>query len=704
MKKYIFVTLLSFGFATYGQLTPLNPFQDVTGFTSIVVQGNFITLATDKDKIARSTDGGLSFEIITANIPSAINKLHSPATGVIFGCGNSGKIIRSTDNGASWASLPTGATVDLFDISSVNGNILFACGANGIILRSTNGGDSWSASSPVPFRLNAVKFSGPQTGWAAGDYGVVLKTTDAGISWNSVPGVSAGCNFAVIALFGYEGVYIFGREGQLLATTDGGIGWKYEFQDFYMDGDTVVAAWVYGRDTVVYADDRGALSMARMTPERLVFGNFGNNSPVAGKYLDAFRTPDKQFFVAGIGPSLSRAKGDGNSWTSIITLMRGKDLRFLRVSSDNVAMVADALSSEVFVSHNGGVNWNFAKQTSTLRNLQALSGNRLFITDYASWFSVDTGKTWKKYNNPSGSMKDVIFLDSTYGYCIIYYSMPVPSDPKGRFYYTTNGGASWIQRKIFESYSVWMLFADRNGLVWITDSGYGIVNVSSDSGRTMSEYYLSGFYTGDMAVGGNIGGKGYIAYSPCRVFHTRNGGTSFSKTWEGSNMVARGVSNSINGQSLIVGNAGKIIATTDDGANWQLLPQLTSLDLTSVWLMPDLSFIVTTSTGEILKGERPGIFTGIEDGNIEVPVEFTLGNYPNPFNGSTVIHFTLPKDSECKLEVFSPIGTRVFETDITGVQGSNSYNFDASALNSGVYLYRLTAGGRYLSGKMILLK
>ena len=704
MKKYLFITLLLLGFMSYGQLTPLNPFQDVTGFTSVLVQGNFITLATDKDKIARSTDGGLSFDVISANIPSAINKLHSPATGVIFGCGNSGKIIRSTDNGASWVSLPTGATADLFDISSVNSNVLFACGANGVILKSMNGGDSWSATSPLPYRLNAIRFAGPQTGWAAGDYGVVLKTTDAGISWVRVPGVSAGCNFAVIALFGYEGVYIFGREGQLLATTDGGTEWKYEFQDFYMKGDTVVAAWTYGRDTVVYADDRGALSMARMTPTRLDFFYFGNNSPVAGKYLDAFRTPDKQFFVAGTGPSLSRAKGDGNNWTSIITLMRGKDLRFLRVSSDNVAMVADALSSEVFVSYNGGVNWNFAKQTSTLRNLQALKGDRLFITDYASWFSVDTGKTWRKYNNPSGSMKDVIFLDSTYGYCIIYYSMPVPSDPKGRFYYTTNGGASWIQRKIFESYSVWRIFADRSGRVWITDNGSGIVNVSSDSGRTMSEYYLPGFYTGDMAIGGNIGKSGYLVHYPFRVFHTSNSGASFTKTWDGAGMLARGVSNSINGQSLVVGNDGDIIASTDHGATWQFVPQWTTLDLTSVWLMPDLSFIVTTSTGEVLKGERPSIFTDIEDGNIEVPVEFTLGNYPNPFNGSTVIHFTLPKDSECKLEVFSTIGARVFETDIMGVRGNNSYNFDASSLNSGVYLYRLASGGKALTGKMILLK
>ena len=701
MKKYIIATILSLGFLSYGQLTPLNPFQDIGAFKSIVVQGDLIALATDENKIARSTDAGLSWDIISTNIPYGINELHSPAAGVIYGCGNSGKIIRSTDSGLSWAVLATNTTTDLFDISSVNGNLLFACGANGLILKSTNGGDSWSASSPVPFRLNAVKFSGPQTGWAAGDYGVVLKTTDAGTSWSRISGVSADCNFAVIALFGHEAVYIFGREGQLLATTDGGNEWKYEFQDFYMDGDTVVAAWVYGRDTVVYADDRGALSMATMTPARIEFGNFGNNSPVVAKYYDAFRTPDKKFFVAGSGPSLSKAFGSGTTWTSMLTLLRGRDLRFLRFSGDKLAMVSDPFSSQVFVSYNGGVNWNLTKQTTGLRNLQGLNSGKLFITDIYSWYSTDSAKTWKKFNNPSGSMEDVVFLDNEKGYCIIYYSMPVPSDPKGRFYHTTNGGASWVQLAEFQSWRVLDLFADQNGLVWITQEVTRELLTSSNYGQTFTGIYLP--VQGEVA-GANIGQKGYLAFRNGKIVHTTAVGAGFSVTYNDPSVTLYAVSNSYSGRSLAVGSGGTIIATIDYGASWSYINTGTNLDLTSVWLLPDMSFVVTTSNGEILKGERPGIFTGIEDENTEVPRQFTLGNYPNPFNGSTVIHFTLPEDSECKLEVFSPIGSQVFEADIKGTQGNNTYNFDASALNSGVYLYRLTAGGKALTGKMILLK
>ncbi len=709
MKKYTIALFITLIFVPYGQFTSLNPFDDIYAFTAITGSGSVMILGSGTDKILRSTDGGENWSKLTISVATGINSLHSTGPGAFFGCGNGGKIIRSTDDGITWSTLTTNTTSTLNDISSINPALLFACGSDGTILRSTDGGTSWTSSNPFPFKLNSIRFSTSTTGWAAGDNGIVIKTTDGGNSWTRVTSANADCNYAVISLFGQEGIFLFGREGQIMASSDGGNNWRYTTHSVYMIGDTVTAAWSYSKDTVMYADDLGFLSIAVLTSTGFSFGLYTSDPPVFSKYYAAYRNEDKKFFVAGRGPSIFRLELN-KSWTSLITMLRGRNLRFLHFSDENAGLVAgfeDGTNpdySDVFVTSNGGVSWKFSKQTVYLKNLSAVPEGKLYIAELSSWVSGDTGKTWRKHTNVSGATRDLVFVDPNTGYCIDYYTMPVPGTPKGRFYITLTGGNTWTLLKTFESYSVWRIFADRSGRVWITDNGSGIVNVSSDSGRTMSEYYLPGFYTGDMAIGGNIGKSGYLVHYPFRVFHTSNSGASFTKTWDGAGMLARGVSNSINGQSLVVGNDGDIIASTDHGATWQFLPQWTTLDLTSVWLMPDLSFIVTTSTGEVLKGERPSIFTDIEDGNIEVPVEFTLGNYPNPFNGSTVIHFTLPKDSECKLEVFSTIGARVFETDIMGVRGNNSYNFDASALNSGVYLYRLTSGGKALTGKMILMK
>jgi hypothetical protein len=94
-----------------------------------------------------------------------------------------------------------------------------------------------------------------------------------------------------------------------------------------------------------------------------------------------------------------------------------------------------------------------------------------------------------------------------------------------------------------------------------------------------------------------------------------------------------------------------------------------------------------------------------------VPADYFLGNnYPNPFNPSTTIRFGLPEQSGVTLSVFNILGQKVFElTEKSLSAGIHSYNFNASQLSSGIYVYRIHAagaGGRNFvdSKKMMLLK
>jgi hypothetical protein len=80
-------------------------------------------------------------------------------------------------------------------------------------------------------------------------------------------------------------------------------------------------------------------------------------------------------------------------------------------------------------------------------------------------------------------------------------------------------------------------------------------------------------------------------------------------------------------------------------------------------------------------------------------------NYPNPFNPSTTIDFNLPKTGNVTLKVFSILGEEV-TTLVSDRLSSGSYSFewDASNLASGVYLYRLEAEGYVETKKMIMMK
>mgnify|MGYP003960624555 CR=1 FL=1 len=82
-----------------------------------------------------------------------------------------------------------------------------------------------------------------------------------------------------------------------------------------------------------------------------------------------------------------------------------------------------------------------------------------------------------------------------------------------------------------------------------------------------------------------------------------------------------------------------------------------------------------------------------------------LGNYPNPFNPTTMISFSLDQTSMVNLVVTDMLGRTVaVVADETMVAGSHSLNFDASNLSSGVYFYTLSAGGNSLTSKMLLMR
>lgn len=82
-----------------------------------------------------------------------------------------------------------------------------------------------------------------------------------------------------------------------------------------------------------------------------------------------------------------------------------------------------------------------------------------------------------------------------------------------------------------------------------------------------------------------------------------------------------------------------------------------------------------------------------------------MPNYPNPFNPVTTIPYMLSEPGDVQIEVFDAIGRRV-AIFVREAQQPGEYNFqfDASALSSGLYLYRFQANGVVQTRKMTLLK
>ncbi|MCK4978880.1 MAG: T9SS type A sorting domain-containing protein, partial [Candidatus Delongbacteria bacterium] len=100
----------------------------------------------------------------------------------------------------------------------------------------------------------------------------------------------------------------------------------------------------------------------------------------------------------------------------------------------------------------------------------------------------------------------------------------------------------------------------------------------------------------------------------------------------------------------------------------------------------------------------PGVITSIEE--VIIPSSTKLiGNYPNPFNGSTTITYQLSDITNVKLAVYNIKGEIIIElVNERQNRGEHKVLFNTLDMNSGVYFYKLEAGAEVQTGKMIYLK
>jgi len=94
-----------------------------------------------------------------------------------------------------------------------------------------------------------------------------------------------------------------------------------------------------------------------------------------------------------------------------------------------------------------------------------------------------------------------------------------------------------------------------------------------------------------------------------------------------------------------------------------------------------------------------------------LPTEFSLEqNFPNPFNPTTTIRFTVDRAIRVDMSVFNVLGESIDYEDL-GILAPGSYVVEWNGnqtghtnLSTGVYFYRLRAGDQVITRKMVLLK
>lgn len=158
-----------------------------------------------------------------------------------------------------------------------------------------------------------------------------------------------------------------------------------------------------------------------------------------------------------------------------------------------------------------------------------------------------------------------------------------------------------------------------------------------------------------------------------------------------------------------VATAGQTSCT---GSVWVCVPH----DLRPGWTW--------SSDGTLEPGRRPRTFEPycVDDGQIYdstggnlvrtavVKPDFGSTSFPNPFNPTTTIQYTLPEESHVRIDIYDAQGRRVRRlADVTQAAGVYNVQWDGRdhegrKLASGVYLYRVQAGSRAETKRVLLVK
>ncbi|RPH37309.1 carbohydrate-binding protein, partial [bacterium] len=120
----------------------------------------------------------------------------------------------------------------------------------------------------------------------------------------------------------------------------------------------------------------------------------------------------------------------------------------------------------------------------------------------------------------------------------------------------------------------------------------------------------------------------------------------------------------------------------------------------------DLKFHCVTGGYNVSRMEFTLVTADVAEESPDVPRAFALEqNYPNPFNPKTEVRSQMPEARHVRLVVYDMLGREVAVlVDEWRAAGWYQDTLDGSALASGVYLCRLSAGAFVASRQMVLLK
>jgi photosystem II stability/assembly factor-like uncharacterized protein len=650
-----------------------------------------------------------------------------------------GGVLVSSDLGVSWDhSNWDFLDGDVRSVVATSSRLYAGTYWSGVYMRDING-LIWQQTSLPDQAITCLTAIGDVV--FAGTYSTgVWRTTDNGATWNQV---NNGLTAFQVQCFAVKGTDIFAgvEGGGVFRSTDNGTTWVYASAG--LPSDSPISLAVNGNDVYVGLWAFGIYTSPDDGQGWLMFGP----SPI--NYVQAMVFNGSKMYIAG--GDVFVTSNSGTDWTDLSDngIPMATNIQSLAFIGGNLVAGDNAVnsSSGVYLSTNEGVNWthnNYGVPNFCTEAIDARNGVIVTGTCGGAFMSTDDGGTWEAAvlhgDHEWADFSAISFRDNNYVFA---------GDENGYVYVSTDGGDEFTLKTQIEDGANVTSFAYISTYVFASTKPYaagvaGGVYISYDNGETWTAVN-NGLPTladtntvvSSLAVIGNnlFAGTGH------GVYRSRDNGTSWSKVNNGLTAIWV-YALAVKGTELFAGTFGQgVFRSNNYGDSWihtSLDKDITSftvadtslfagtwsegiyrlINADSTWRYVGLPGVyvtsmaanngylyAATSNNNIWKALLSQLTDVSNNGNITL-INFNLSqNFPNPFNPSTTIQYSIGSLQHVTLKVYDILGREV-ATLVNEEKPAGEYivKFDAAGLSSGIYIYRIRTDSYSETRKMILMR
>ena len=633
--------------------------------TSIAVNSQDILFVTTGPYLYRSDNLGVSWEVLDP--PGYLQTLYVDSDDVLYAGANGDVIYRSNDNGLSWNEISV-YTPDKIRIDSV-GNIFVLFG--GEVLVSYDAGASFDEVLVMDgMALTDILIDSSDNIYVSGILGV-YKSEDHGQSYYPMPQFPYDPNSWITTLAKDQSDNIFagGFYDSVLLLENGS-----EYTQRLDDGLCI------GGISKILSRTEGELFVATINVGMYHTTNLGVDwEQVNDGFNSSF--PSSIFYIndyvfAGVtrevgNDGLFRSSDSGNEWThsehdgsTYYYMVEKNEQLFIATSSEMMGMQFPKLHR----SDDDGCSWTQIGMGLPWMQVESIANNSLgemfAVADFTLYISYDNGDNWEILpNQPISDLRTVLITPNDYIYL---------GGDSGKVHRSTDNGLSW------ESYSTTIapdyidehLTLGQNGILLAAANMHNSLSRSSDFGQTWQDLDID-FEVPILSVKYDHMGHLYVTSMTSGVF-----------------------------------------VSEDNGDSWiNLNSNLPTTEILKLAVKDEDEIFITTQYGHIYHGALNWGPVHIEDDvNHNPPPKLALGqNFPNPFNVSTAIPFSLSVPSKVSLKVYSVSGqlvkTLVNETLPAGYHEINWMGTSDMGYNvpAGIYINTLETDGHLINSTKLVI-